>query len=342
MKKTIEFLRNKMVLSAIMLFATSGLVLANILSLQNYVIKYDNKTIAFTTVPSLTEEELFEMAEIDIDLVLKAEVSQLNENTTEYRFYNTFMVNVEVDGEILSVETKATTLGNVLAKLDIKLYEDDIMSMSADQLLTNDTNVEIIRVTYEKTVETEYLDYQTVKRESMAIEFGETKVYTAGVLGEKAITTETMMYDGEIISSQVISEEILKEPVTHVIEYGSFNVNRGVTVTDGFITTVSGEVLSYSKIIEAEATAYTTERQTNKITKSGTIARVGAIAVDPRVIPLGSKLYITSANGTWIYGEAVAEDTGGVVLGNIIDLFFDTHAECISFGRQQAIVYVLS
>jgi len=71
------------------------------------------------------------------------------------------------------------------------------------------------------------------------------------------------------------------------------------------------------------------------------VARVGAIAVDPKVIPLGTKMYILSSGGTWIYGVAVAEDTGGSIKGYKIDLFFDTYDECINFGVRSAAVYIL-
>lgn len=77
------------------------------------------------------------------------------------------------------------------------------------------------------------------------------------------------------------------------------------------------------------------------ITASGTKARVGAVAVDPTVIPLGTKLYIEYADGTGGYGYATAEDTGSAIKGYRIDLFFNTYQECMEFGRRRVIVYVL-
>jgi len=68
---------------------------------------------------------------------------------------------------------------------------------------------------------------------------------------------------------------------------------------------------------------------------------VGTIAVDPRVVPLGSKVYVQSTNGSWIYGTAVCEDTGGSIKGNKIDLYFDTQGECIRFGIRKAYMYIL-
>ena len=70
-------------------------------------------------------------------------------------------------------------------------------------------------------------------------------------------------------------------------------------------------------------------------------AQRGVVAVDPSVIPLGTKLYIEAEDGSWRYGYAVAGDTGGNIRGNRIDLFFDSRAEALQFGRKQARVYVL-
>jgi 3D (Asp-Asp-Asp) domain-containing protein len=69
---------------------------------------------------------------------------------------------------------------------------------------------------------------------------------------------------------------------------------------------------------------------------------VGYVAVDPKVIPLGSKLYITTPSGNIVYGMAVAADTGGAIKGNKIDLYYNTYSECVQFGRRTCTVYVLS
>ena len=93
------------------------------------------------------------------------------------------------------------------------------------------------------------------------------------------------------------------------------------------------------------ATAYTASyKDTGKspshpgygITYTGTRARVGTVAVDPRVIPLGTKMYVEG------YGYAVAEDIGGAIKGNKIDLYFNTLKEANNFGRQQRKVYILA
>ncbi len=128
----------------------------------------------------------------------------------------------------------------------------------------------------------------------------------------------------------------ITEPISRMIEYGTKTepVSQScLSITDDILvavdkeacmlTTASGQVLPYAQVLTCTATAYTTERQSWKLTATGTTARVGAIAVDPKVIPYGTTLYIVSADGSITYGIATAEDCG-CYQGNKIDLFFDT------------------
>jgi 3D (Asp-Asp-Asp) domain-containing protein len=87
------------------------------------------------------------------------------------------------------------------------------------------------------------------------------------------------------------------------------------------------------RVMMMEATAYT---WTGQRTASGTWPAVGTAAVDPEVIPLGSRLYIEG------YGEAIAADTGGDIKGNRVDLYMETEEECWEFGRQPVEVVVIA
>lgn len=119
---------------------------------------------------------------------------------------------------------------------------------------------------------------------------------------------------------------------------------------EGVLEASDGTLIEYEGVLQLEATAYCAcysccgKYPGNKwygITATGTKAKVGTIAVDPKVIPLGTKVYIEGLNGAKNYGYAVAEDTGGAIKGNIIDLYFNTHNETINWGRQQVNVYIL-
>lgn len=81
-----------------------------------------------------------------------------------------------------------------------------------------------------------------------------------------------------------------------------------------------------------EATAYT---WTGSRTATGTWPRVGTIAVDPKVIPLGTKMYVEG------YGYGVAEDTGSAIVGYKIDVYLPSRAEALKFGRRMVRITLL-
>lgn len=110
------------------------------------------------------------------------------------------------------------------------------------------------------------------------------------------------------------------------------------------ITAGDGSSFSYSAVIDVTATAYHRVEDGGEITASGTVTDYGTIAVDPSVIPLGSRLYIVSNGGdqSWSYGPGLAEDTGGLIKGAKIDLFFMTGDEANDFGVRPAKVYILT
>ncbi|MDI6800125.1 MAG: 3D domain-containing protein [Actinomycetota bacterium] len=94
--------------------------------------------------------------------------------------------------------------------------------------------------------------------------------------------------------------------------------------------------LKIKETLTLTATAYTPGYDCGYITATGAKAGFGIVAVDPRVIPLGTKVYVEG------YGEAMALDTGGAIKGNKIDLCYETYDEAIRFGRRKVIVHILS
>ena len=98
----------------------------------------------------------------------------------------------------------------------------------------------------------------------------------------------------------------------------------------------SSEAGQYGRVMYVEATAYSPQDPgLGKYTARGNLVTYGIISVDPNVIPLGTRVYIPG------YGEAVADDTGGAIIGNRIDIAFDTHEEALRFGRQSIEIYII-
>ena len=106
-------------------------------------------------------------------------------------------------------------------------------------------------------------------------------------------------------------------------------------VREGFIETSRG-AMRYTDVMVMEASAYLpTDGGGDCITATGLPATHGVVAVDPDVIPLGTRVYIPG------YGVAIAADTGGMIEGAMIDLCMESYDDCMDFGRRDIDVYIL-
>ena len=116
----------------------------------------------------------------------------------------------------------------------------------------------------------------------------------------------------------------------------------GVTIGDGVIITADGQVLTYNKTAVFKATAYThTDAGCDMTTATGTTVHIGTVAVDPKVIPYGTRMFIVTNDGAYVYGISTAEDCGAAIKGEELDLYFPTDPECWEFGVRMATIYFL-
>ena len=239
---------------------------------------------------------------------------------------------VYADGYVRRIAADATTVGELLEAGGIQIGAQDITEPALSAPVSNNMAITVTRVTTSTVTSTEVIPYSQIRRPSEYITKGTEQLERAGVNGSKLVTYEIIYKDGVESSRRVISEDVVSEPVDEIVVYGC----------GGTVTTPSGEQLSFVRKIDGEATAYTCEGQSWNTTFTGTTARVGAIAVDPKYIPLGTVVYISSPDGeSWVYGTARAEDTGGAIKGHIIDLYMNTYRECINFGRRSCSIYIL-
>ena len=172
---------------------------------------------------------------------------------------------------------------------------------------------------------------------------GEEKVATEGVVGQLKHTNSVTYFNGQEVSREVVSTEQTVAPVNKVIKKGTLEVQKGkVTIGDGVIVTADGKVYNYTHTMKVKATAYThTDAGCDKITATGTTVHWGTVAVDPRMIPYGTKMFIVSNDGSFVYGLSTAEDCGGAIKNNRIDLYMPTTSQCFQFGVRNCTVYFI-
>lgn len=275
----------------------------------------------------------------------------------EIRIERSHTVTLELYGETSTLSTLGETVGAVLSRAGVILGGSDEVVPDVSTPVSTGMTISVAAKQVVTESEASEIPFETLRTADDSLASGKEKTVQTGAVGERRDTFAITLKNGVPVSRELVFSEVVTPPQDEIIRYGtrtqtapsiSLKDNPNVEPYDaanaaagGKLTLPSGQEYSYKKALMVTATAYTTEGHTGKRTASGTVARVGAIAVDPRVIPLGTTVYIEVPGGTWFYGLAVCEDTGGAIKGNIIDLFFNTRAECLQFGRRPAIVYIL-
>lgn len=252
----------------------------------------------------------------------------------------THVYEIDNNGTVKTYKTSCKTVKELLSDLKIKVDDDDIVIPDLDTELKSEGKISIIKVdvkVIEKEVEA---PFKTIKKKNKELTHKQSKILIQGVNGKNKVKCKEYYAGDKLIKEEVIHVETIVKPIDQVFEEGTKDV----------FTNDRGDFTA-RKAIKMVATAYEAgPRSTGKrpgdkgygITASGARAKRGTVAVDPRVIPLGTKLYVKSLTpGVPDYGFAIAQDTGGAIKGNKIDLFMDTVWECLQFGRRPVMVYIL-
>ena len=246
--------------------------------------------------------------------------------------YNSKNIKLTTNGTEMTVKAPEGTVENALNILGYEITDDDILNVDKNAQVEDDMKITLKKVTYVDEKSTKKISYKTVEKDSDDIMTGESEVSQKGVDGEKEVTKRCKYIDGKYDSTKVIDEKVTKEPVDKIVLNGT---KRGTT------TDSSGAPVSYSYMVSGSGTAYTAAP--GALTATGVPVYEGGVAVNPAIIPYGSKLYIEAADGSHVYGYATAVDTGGALMDGsaIVDLFYFSYDDCVSFGRRDVNVYVL-
>lgn len=304
------------------------------------------------------QTQLFVFAKDVEDVLTQAEVSIVPEDKLSSNLYDpayhgqviyvnkAFPVQFHVNGAKTELLTTASTVTEFLEENQIVLSAYDVVTPAPEAELTNGTQVVLSKAEIEFVTKTEEIPFKTVSVPNHQANSGTTTVKSEGQNGVKEVSFMRVWRDGVVVEETPTQETVVKEPVNKVVEYGTVVASTGYRGGN-----VSREDLKSARMITMTATAYDLSYEScgkrpgdrgYGITASGMRARRGVVAVDPRVIPLGTKLYIETPDGSIVYGEAVAGDTGGAIKGNKIDLFMDSRSECMAFGRRKVNVYILN
>lgn len=255
-------------------------------------------------------------------------------------------ITLVVKGMETEISTLKSNVEDVLAEQNIKYDKDDIISLPLDQKISDGDKIEVIEVAEKTIKENKEIPFEVNIVEDKNILKGETKVEVEGQPGNNELLYKITYHNGKQVEKKFIKEVVLTEPVDKVIKKGT-KVELQVASSRGEITRSKSTSTSYSnssskgnssssnsnrKHISVVATAYTG----NSITSTGINPKWGTIAVDPSVIPYGTKVYIPQFDKTFI-----AEDCGSAIKGNKIDIYMNDEEAVKDWGRKRIDIYIV-
>ena len=200
--------------------------------------------------------------------------------------------------------------------------------------------------------EIEHVVSPTDTLSEIAVKYFGSSQFVDKIVRDNQISNPNMIYDGQVLKI-ITDEETTKGGVklirhnkvvydeTQEAQTPSAETTEQAPVAEESQATTTTTATPSGKTLVMESTAYSSDPRDTL--GGGTITATGqnllqnpmAVAVDPTVIPLGSRLYVEG------YGEAIASDTGGAIKGNIIDVHFPTYEQCIQWGRRTVTVTIL-
>ncbi|MEQ2529038.1 DUF348 domain-containing protein [Robertmurraya yapensis] len=242
-----------------------------------------------------------------------------------------FSITLSDGGKEKQVWSTSTTVADFLLQQGITLNELDRVEPTKDESVTEETKVMVTRVEKVTDVVEEPIKFAVVTKKDQALTKGTEKTITSGQEGLVKKEFEVVLENGKEVSRTLLNETTVKEKRDKVVAVG----------TKVIAQTVSRGAENVSKEFYVSSTAYTANcngcsgtTATGYNLKANPNAKI--IAVDPSVIPLGTKVYVEG------YGYAVAADTGGSIRGNKIDVFFSSKSDAYRWGRKTVKIKILN
>ena len=251
---------------------------------------------------------------------------------------------LEADGEreVISFKPGETTVAEILDSQEVVLGEDDIVSHELSELVRDGETIKVSRVTYDTYVANEVIDWEYDYEPTRYLPDGSVKIFESGSDGSKTVEYRRVYVDGELVDEEPISEVVTAKVTNGRAQLGDSDAPIEYLEQPEWLTfDENGLPEQAVDVISGLGTAYTSE--VGAYGATGRHLSVGYVAVDPSVIPYGTKLYIKTQDGSWDYGYAIAADTGSAMLSGriLVDQYMNSEDTCMEYGVREVDVYIL-
>ena len=266
---------------------------------------------------------------------------EVSEDASTITINRAMTVEVKADGTSTLLNMVDGTVADALDKAGVTVGKYDTLSCTTADAVTDGMSIVVDRVAYREYTVNQAIPYETSTKYTNVIRPGKTVVRVSGVNGSKTITYRETIVNGQVVETEKTNEVITKSAVKREVIVGSAYGTPLSKAPGGIQLNAKNQPVNYKKVFTSkDCTAYSVGSRG----ASGLRLGVGTCAVNPKVIPYGTKLWITSADGKYVYGYAIAADTGSFVSngsGVFADLYFGSYYEACQFGRRSLNIYVI-
>ena len=309
---------------------------------NTYVITDGDRVFTYTT--SATDPRKI-LGEAGLELNEDDTYTTLMENgTAEITVHRSQTIYINYHGEEMTATSHGETVEALLVRLNLSFGDNDHASWPLSDETFDGMRLRVEQIIHQEQTYTATIPYSTSRCYDPSLPAGMEVVVTAGRDGELLCTANVTYVNGQEVSRNVLKQTVTHNAVDEMIVVGTGLATAPATdadmpiITDNLIILPNGEVLTYVDSTTGHATAY----YNRGTTATGTVAQSGVVAVDPRFIPFGTRMFIITDDGEYIYGIGTAEDAGDDnIIGSRIDLWFPTKDECIQFGYRTCTIYFL-
>lgn len=256
-------------------------------------------------------------------------------------------VTLVVAGKENIVSTFKPNVKELLAEQNIKYDGNDIINIELDNKLSDGLKIEVIDVTEDTIKEIKKVPFEVNIVEDEDLLKGNTEVSTEGQAGKNELVYKVTYHNGKKVEKKFIEELAVTKPVDKIVKKGTKievkeevqvatsrgeNIRTNSSSRSNNNTSSNNQSSTDGQNMKVVATAYTG----HGVTSTGTTPKWGTIAVDPSVIPYGTKVYIPQFGKTFI-----AEDCGSAIKGNKIDIYMNDEGSVYNWGRKTIDIYII-
>lgn len=311
---------------------------------NTFVITDGDQVIVHTTYASDPASALYE-AGVDADPG-EYYTTQSEDGVYDITVRRDDSVAVNYCGEHMDILIEDDTVGALLKRAGLAVGEGYVISCDLNAEPVDGMTITVDHIVTMEEVYTVDVPFDTTTVEDPYLLEGDERIITEGVVGQVLYTADVEYRNAEEISRTVKNKEVICQTQKQVVAVGTGEkVGEKAEmplIGEDVIVLPSGEVLTYYKKDTYKATAYTKyDEGCNDTTACMTKVKWGVVAVDPDVIPYGTRMFIINKSGKFVYGIGTAEDCGGAIQGKRLDLYMPTLSQAFGYGRKDVDVYFL-